>query len=572
MNVCKLHFRMLPILVLISLLLAPVAGSAQDGSPIASQPQVSITRDEFLQQLSDYYRFEEPQHEGGIVTIAETADIRTLNALLAYDHPTRYVTNLIFEQLVSVSPIDGKPVPQLADFWEISSDSRVYTFHLNQDARWHDGTDVTAEDVKFSFDVALSEKLDRVPYSGVAAVLSNYRVVDADTFEMTASEPFVTFLYDAPGAVPILPKHLWDAVPYADWGTNGGSDGSDPSRVVGTGPFTFQEREQNVSVTLARNDAYYKSAPAVDGFVMQVTASVDRPDMLKSGDVDIVEGIDPEQILEEFNAGLLAFETFPTARMQYYAYNLKRPIFADSRVRQALFIALDRESLVADVFGPSGGQVAIGTQPPISPAYAPDRVADPFAYDPDRARALLEEAGWVDTNGDGTIDKNGDDFSIEILANAEAFRIDQLVAEIQRQWQGVGVEVARTNVVSFDEALALTRTGDFDVFIQFLRWGPSGAQGQLFHGDPPGGFNVMGYKSNEYDELDDLQAREFDNQARTELQIELSAIAWNDVPVGILRYLQIPIAYQPWLHNFRPSDYGGTYWSIPFVWKEATET
>jgi ABC-type transport system substrate-binding protein len=120
MNVCKLHFRMLPILVLISLLLAPVAGSAQDGSPIASQPQVSITRDEFLQQLSDYYRFEEPQHEGGIVTIAETADIRTLNALLAYDHPTRYVTNLIFEQLVSVSPIDGKPVPQLADFWEIS--------------------------------------------------------------------------------------------------------------------------------------------------------------------------------------------------------------------------------------------------------------------------------------------------------------------------------------------------------------------------------------------------------------------------------------------------------------------
>ena len=186
-------------------------------------------------------------------------------------------------------------------------------------------------------------------------------------------------------------------------------------------------------MTLARNDAYYKSPPAIDRFVMQVMASADRPDKLKSGDVDIVEGIDPEQILEETNAGTLVFEIFPTARMQYYAYNLERPLFADRRVRQALFIALDRESLVADVFGPSGGLVDKGTQPPIAPAYAPDRVADPFAYDPDRARELLEEAGWVDTNGDGTIDKNGDEFSFEILANAEANNINQLVEEIGRR-------------------------------------------------------------------------------------------------------------------------------------------
>src|SRR5215207_11661798 len=114
MNFAKFHVRMLPIVVLAALLLAPIAGSAQDESPAASQSQVSITRDEFLQELRDNYGFEEREHEGGTVTIAETADIRTLNALLAYDYPTRYVTNLIFEQLVSVSPIDGKPVPQLA--------------------------------------------------------------------------------------------------------------------------------------------------------------------------------------------------------------------------------------------------------------------------------------------------------------------------------------------------------------------------------------------------------------------------------------------------------------------------
>jgi peptide/nickel transport system substrate-binding protein len=571
MNVFKLHVRMLSILVLIAFLLAPVAGRAQDGSPVASQSQVSITRDEFLQELRDSYGFEEREHEGGTVTIAETSDIRTLNALLAYDHPARYVTNLVFEQLVSVSPIDGKPVPQLADFWEISSDNLIYTFHLNQDARWHDGTDVTAEDVEFSFEAAMSGKLDRVPYSGVVEVLADYRVVDADTFEMTASEPFVTFLYEAPGTVPIMPKHIWEAVPYEGWGTDSGSDGSDPSRVVGTGPFTFQQREQNTSVTLARNDAYYKGPPAIDGFVMQVMAATDRPDKLKSGDVDIVEGIDAEQILEEINAGSLAFETFPTARMQYYAYNLERPMFEDPRVRQALFIALDRESLVADVFGPSGGHVAIGTQPPISPAYAPDRVADPFAYDPDRARALLEEAGWADTNGDGTVDKNGDEFSFEILSNAEAPQINNLLDEIRRQWEEIGVD-ASSRVISFNDVLPRTQAGDFDVFIQFLRWGPSGSQGLLFHGEPKGGFNVMGYKSDDYDELDDRQAREFNDEVRTEQLIQLSEISWNDAPVGILRFLEVPIAYSPRLHNFHPSDYGGTYWSIPFVWEEATET
>ena len=141
--------------------------------------------------------------------------------------------------------------------------------------------------------------------------------------------------------------------------------------------------------------------------------------------------------------------------------------------------------------------------------------------------------------------------------------------------QEIGVETT-PKIMSFDDFLTVRRAGDFDVVVRGFAVGePSGASGdqrQLFHGDPPGGFNVMGYRSDEYDELDDRQAREFDDQARTQLQIELSAIAWNDVPVGILRFLQIPIAYHPWLHNFRPSDYGGTYWSIPFVWKEATET
>ena len=94
--------------------------------------------------------------------------------------------------------------------------------------------------------------------------------------------------------------------------------------------------------------------------------------------------------------------------------------------------------------------------------------------------------------------------------------------------QEIGVETT-PKIMSFDDFLTVRRAGDFDVVVRGFRWGPSGASGdqrQLFHGDPPGGFNVMGYRSDEYDELDDRQRVEFDDQARTQLQIELSAIAW----------------------------------------------
>src|SRR5918993_864521 len=252
--------------------LAPVLARAQDATPGATtaggEVVRSMTREEHYAKLREAFAFEEPQNQGGQVIWSQTNDIATVNGLLTADYPTVYITGFIFEPLVGTSPIDGQIIPALADSYEIAADGRTYTFHLNPDAKWHDGTDVTAEDLKFTYDVALDERSPNPRRSTILQQLESYRVVDEHTFEMISKEPFATFLYDVPFQVFTMPKHIWEGVSPDAWPNDPGSTGQDPARVVGTGPFKFQEWRQGESVTLVRNDDYYdkNALPVIDEF------------------------------------------------------------------------------------------------------------------------------------------------------------------------------------------------------------------------------------------------------------------------------------------------------------------
>ena len=111
----------------------------------------------------------------------------------------------------------------LADYWEIAPDGRTYTFHLNQDAKWHDGTDVTADDVQFSFDSLANKEVGSAYTQSFLDAAESWRVIDEHTFEVVAREPLYTFLYDL--VTWIIPKHIWENVPVADWRTDGGATG-----------------------------------------------------------------------------------------------------------------------------------------------------------------------------------------------------------------------------------------------------------------------------------------------------------------------------------------------------------
>ena len=148
-----------PLVVLLATALATPVALAQNGTPPAGggEPVTSITREEYYQKLRENFQFEEPASQGGQLIMGDSTDIDTVNGLLSDDSPTSYINGLIYESLTGVDPFDGTIVPGLADRYEIAADGITYTFHLNQDAKWHDGEDFTADDVKFSLDCALAE-------------------------------------------------------------------------------------------------------------------------------------------------------------------------------------------------------------------------------------------------------------------------------------------------------------------------------------------------------------------------------------------------------------------------------
>jgi peptide/nickel transport system substrate-binding protein len=555
----------------------PVA--AQDASPEAAAAEgeaiQSITRDEFHAMLRENFAFEEPQNQGGAVIWAQTADISTVNGLLTADYPTIYVTGLIFEPLVSVSPIDGQVIPALADSYEVSPDGKTYTFHLNKDAKWHDGTDVTAEDVKFTFDVALDETSPNPRRSSILPLLESYRVIDDDTFEMVAKEPFATFLYDVPWPVLTMPKHIWENVPPGEWGNDPGSTGQDPARVVGTGPFKFQEWRQGESVTLARNDQYYdpNMIPVIDELIMRVLPDpTTEVEALKAGEIDIVEVVPAPQVEEVQNTEGLKVDIYPGWSFSYIGLNMdpeKSPFFQDQRVRQALFIGIDKEAIKDNIYL-GLGEVARGTQPKLSYAYSPESFDETYDFDSERARALLAEAGWTDTNGNGIVDKDGVEFSFELVTSSGGgATVDQLLAELQQKWREIGVEMTPV-LMEWSAMLDLTsQTHEFDAVLQGFGWDASLNQGALFRCDSyNGGFNDIKYCNEEYDALDELQLRELDREKRRQLLIEQSQIVWNDLPVLIFRIGVERPGYSERLHNFFPNGMGGVYWSLPWVWIE----
>ena len=246
---------------------------SQAATPAGGESLRSLTREAYQAQLVADLGYTEAVTPGGTFLDSSTADVTTLQPAFATDAVSLSIVSLIYDGLVRGDVRTGQPAPtSLADWWEIAPDGRIYTFYLNQDAKWHDGVNVTAEDVQFTFD-ALANATD--PASIFTASTESWRAIDAITFEMVAFEPYYTFLYDLPGF--ILPRHLWESVPFADWQGDPGATGTDPSRVVGSGPFTFHERRPGESITLVR--PHCRCCPGTGRRRHRSSGSADRPGM-----------------------------------------------------------------------------------------------------------------------------------------------------------------------------------------------------------------------------------------------------------------------------------------------------
>jgi len=333
--------------------------------------------------------------------------------------------------------------PDLAESWDVSEDSTVYTFHLRDGVTWQDGEPFTVEDVKFTLDVvtspdwpgALDSYWSQVVgatehKAGEATELTGARIIDDSTIEVTLLQPDTLFLASAVSRQRILPKHLIDGTTIAD------IQKSDFARVpTYTGAFQVTEWLPGESITLVANPNYWEGKPGIDTiisrFIPDAATSIAE---LSTGGLDIGT-VQPDQLAQFSSDSTFTVQELPGLRIAYIQFDLTKELFTDPRIRKAISHAIDRQTVI-DTLYLGYGEPGRSFIPTISWVYNPD--APTYPYDPDQAAALLEEAGW--TLGDDGIRVNADGqrLAFELIAPTSS-RTDGLA--IQPFLQAIGIEV-----------------------------------------------------------------------------------------------------------------------------------
>ncbi|MDQ3444141.1 MAG: ABC transporter substrate-binding protein [Chloroflexota bacterium] len=534
----------------------------------------SFNREDYLAAVQRAFPFEPPRARGGHVVQAVAADIATLNPVVAVDGFSAMVNSNLFSTIVKPSVIDGSWAPDLADSWDISSDGTVYTFHLNHDARWHDGVPLTAHDCIVTLDAVLDESGLSAARSDAAEVVKSYQAIDDHTLELVAQRPVADLLDKSVGGLSIVPRHIWASTPYAEWGAASGATGSDPAQVIGSGPFRFGEWVRGDHVSILRNDDYWVAAlvPVIDRFTLQVLPDAHAAvQSLMVGETDICSvpvGQYAALRADRPEFTYVIYDNLGWASFTMNGDSERGSFFTDPRVRQAMLYALDRNQIVQHILNGMAVR-ADGIYPPASYAYAPDRVTTIYNHDPVRARSLLDAAGWID-DGDGVRRKDGVIFRREILYGDAGPFGQQIVTYLQQAWGKIGVDV-RTMSVPFPVRVERETTGDFEIVLH--GWGGVGDDlGILYRCDafPPHGYNIARICNSEFDRLNDESLFELDPDKRRELLIEQGNVVNDSAHTGLLHFTKTVLAAQPRVRNVHANAYQ-EIWSHPWMWLAGDE-
>lgn len=368
---------------------------------------------------------------GGVYTEAAVGTPRAINPLLGFSNDLdRDLIGLIFNGLVQLDE-RGEAVPALAERWEISLDQLTYTFHLRRNVRWHDGAPFSASDVVYTVGVMQSDEFAAQDFPAPSFLSDLWRSVTVDqlddfTVQFRLQQPYSPFLYE--NTIGLLPAHLWQAVPVSEM----------PRSLlnlqpVGTGPWRLAEISA-LGARLEPNPYYDGPTPLLEAVELRF-----YPDYgsafaaIDAGEVDGVSRILPQDAQQALKNQALQVFSAPLAGETFVYFNLTNPntaFLADKNVRQALWLALDRVALVNEALDGQG----IPADSPFMPgtwAYSPGQRAGP---DQERAKALLAEAGWEDTDRDGVRDKDGNQLAFVLLGDDEA-----LLAALSEQWGKIGV-------------------------------------------------------------------------------------------------------------------------------------
>ena len=394
----------------------------------------------------------------GFLVVPLVADIQTADVHKTtkdYEIPLN-----IYDRLVDIEvKEDGSSeiVPSLAESWEISGDALTYTFHLRQGVKFHNGEELTADDVEYSFTRQLSVEgavntdfLAQIKgasqlLEGTADQLEGFETVDDYTFTITLSEPYAGFLacLSTPGC-SIYNREATEAA--------GDQFGLDPSVTVGTGPFRLTDWTINDQLVLTRYEDYWKGPSELPGVVIRIVPDTETQRMMfESGELDVVDLDYLPDAVDDFTTRYPdQIVSGPRVGTTYFTMNQNIEPFQDVRVRKAVQMAIDRQAILDALYG-GRGQVENGIYP--HGLYGFNSSLPEITYDPEEAKALLAEAGYA----------NG--FEMQIAADSSASdATNQALEIIQAQLGEIGIQAEIQNM---DEStwLATRNSGEMGSFM-----------------------------------------------------------------------------------------------------------
>ncbi len=480
---------------------------------------------------------------------------------------------VLYDPIVDYGPV-GEVVGRLAESWDVSEDGLTWTFHLVdlEKVTFHDGTPLTAEDVAWTLNYYATNDALVWVLGVVAEELQSVEAVDARTVVMTLANPI------APGAVLdlmaysyMLPRHIWeqyDAETIYDF---------ENAENIGTGPYMVADWNPDQYLVLDANPQYWKGKPPIDRIVVQYYNTADAMvQALLAGEVDAIE-IAPV----EFLPTLQGEETVGLNRREpqfefHFLFNMnadgtRHPAIADLRVRQAIAHAIDKQQIVDVVFGgnamPSKTMFDGGGR--FNSWLAPD--IESYAFDLAEANAILEDAGYRDTDGDGVREMNdgsGTPLDFRLYAQSEkgpalpqAEMIQGWLAEI-----GIHVDVDVLESVTLRDYAMNAKDFDMLIYQYGPLWDPDYNLMELACIGIDYQVNLSGYCNPEYDDLYYAQRSELDDAVRHELIDRLQQIMHDDVAWIQLNFYYDFEAYRSDRFDLTITDSANQFWGWWGVW------
>lgn len=530
---------------------APAAGPGSPGPTATAAPEPVLG---FLDESREGVPI-----RGGVLRRRLVGEPATLNAVLQSGLPEQQVLQYLSRPLVDVDA-RLELVPGVAERWEVSEDGREYRFFLSPAAVWEDGTPVTSADAVFTIRKATDPKVPSPVFKPLLADLETVEAIDARSFRarFRRSDAQRTFAF----TLPLLPEKRFTGKNFLK-----ARDNRSP---LSNGPYRLVRWKTQESIELERNPRWPGTPGNFDRIVLRVVPeNAVAYRALVEGELDetwIDQSLKERSASDPRFASCCRVVEFYNLDYNYIALNNRSQLFSDSRVRRAMTMLLDRPAIVRGLYRGSA-RIISGPWAPDSPAY--DAAVTPLPFDPREAATLLEQAGWRDTDGDGTRDRGGKPLEFDLLVSAGSTVGRQINEIFSAELARAGVR-ARIRTLEWTTFVERVDSGDYEAAT--LAWAASDANPDPFpywHSSqlPPTGVNVAFYRNPAADELMEKARSERDPERRREIYHRLHRVFREDPPVVFVVNSSQKYAFRRRVRGIVTSPLGVYgFWPGPLAW------